>query len=299
MDTLSIEKVSKHYGNFKAVDQVSFSVPQGVIYGLLGPNGAGKTSLIRIINSITVADSGQILFRNKLLRSGHQSDIGYLPEERGLYKKMTVQDQLEYLGQLKGLSRATVRSRIEHWYDVFEMKDWKNKKIEDLSKGMQQKVQFVATVLHEPALLILDEPFSGLDPVNTNMMKQEIRRLKENGTTILFSTHRMEQVEEICEKIALINRGSLVLEGNIAAIKQKYKDYLYEFVFEGDRRPDLAEEHLFPTTDVDAVVVQLNSLEEANFKMKTWMNEGTIIREFREILPSINDIFIKLVTSSD
>src|SRR5699024_1829397 len=171
--------------------------------------------------------------------------------------------------------------------------------IEDLSKGMQQKVQFVATVLHEPALLILDEPFSGLDPVNTNVLKQEIRRLKENGTTILFSTHRMEQVEEICEKIALINKGSLVLEGEISEIKEKYKDFLYEFVFGGELRPDLSHEHMLTSDDPDKVVIQMDSLEEANHKMIAWMNEGIIIREFKEILPSINDIFIKLVTSSD
>ena len=299
MDTLSIKKVSKQYGNFIAVDEVSLNVPQGIIYGLLGPNGAGKTSLIRIINSITMADSGEIFFREESLRPVHQQNIGYLPEERGLYKKMNVQDQLEYLGQLKGLSKPEVRKRISYWYDVFEMEGWENKKIEDLSKGMQQKVQFVATVLHEPALLILDEPFSGLDPVNTNVLKQEIRRLKEKGTTILFSTHRMEQVEEICEKIALINKGSLVLEGEISEIKEKYKDFLYEFVFGGELRPDLSHEHMLTSDDPDKVVIQMDSLEEANHKMIAWMNEGIIIREFKEILPSINDIFIKLVTSSD
>lgn len=299
MDTLSIKKVSKQYGNFVAVDQVSLNVPQGIIYGLLGPNGAGKTSLIRIINSITMADSGEIFFREEPLRLMHQQNIGYLPEERGLYKKMNVQDQLEYLGQLKGLSKTDAKERISRWYEIFEMEGWESKKIEDLSKGMQQKVQFVATVLHEPALLILDEPFSGLDPVNTNLLKEEIRRLKDNGTTILFSTHRMEQVEEICEKIALINKGSLVLEGDIATIKQKYKDYLYEFVFGGERRPDLSETETIPGSDPGKVIVRMNSLEEANRMMQAWMNQGVIIQEFREILPSINDIFIKLVTSSD
>lgn len=298
-DTLRIERVSKHYGDFTAVNEVSFAVPRGVIFGLLGPNGAGKTSLIRIINSITMADSGQILFNDEKLSINHQQKIGYLPEERGLYKKMKVQEHLEYLGRLKGLSAGEVRSEIEKWYEVFQMKGWGDKKVEDLSKGMQQKVQFVSTVLHKPELLILDEPFSGLDPVNTNMMKDEIRKLKEKGTTILFSTHRMEQVEEICERIALINRGQLVLQGRIDAVKQKYKDYLFEFVFGGEKRPDLSgEDTLSPGTE-RSVILHLDSLEEANQKMKAWMETGVIIQEFREILPSVNDIFIKLVTESE
>ena len=297
MDTLEIKKVSKHYGNFTAVNSVSFQVPQGVIYGLLGPNGAGKTSLIRIINSITMADEGEISFFGRPLSREDQSQIGYLPEERGLYKKMTVQDQLEYLGQLKGLDRKTVRKRLRDWYEILDMKEWENKKIEDLSKGMQQKVQFVSTVLHEPKLLILDEPFSGLDPVNTNLIKEEIKRLRENGATILFSTHRMEQVEEICERIALINKGSLVLEGRIDAIKQKYKDYLFEFIFANDHRPDLTYETMQFSSQENGVIVKLESLHEANLKMKQWMSEGFLIQEFREILPSINDIFIKIVTT--
>lgn len=297
MDTLGIKKVSKHYGNFTAVDSVSFQVPQGIIYGLLGPNGAGKTSLIRIINSITMADEGEISFFGQPLGREHQSQIGYLPEERGLYKKMSVQDQLEYLGQLKGLDLKTVRSRIDEWYSILKMEAWGRKKIEDLSKGMQQKVQFVTTVLHEPRLLILDEPFSGLDPVNTNLLKQEIRRLKEGGTTILFSTHRMEQVEEICERIALINKGGLVLEGPIVDIKQQYKDNLFEFIFADGRRPDFTEETMRPSPREDVVIIQLQSLSEANTRMQHWMNEGYVIQEFREILPSINDIFIKIVTT--
>ncbi len=297
MDTLVIKKVSKHYGNFTAVDSVSFQVPQETIFGLLGPNGAGKTSLIRIINSITMADEGEISFLGRPLSREDQSQIGYLPEERGLYKKMTVQDQLEYLGQLKGLDRKTVRKRIAEWYEILGMKEWGNKKIEDLSKGMQQKVQFVSTVLHEPKLLILDEPFSGLDPVNTNLLKEEIRRLRDNGATILFSTHRMEQVEEICERIALINKGSLVLEGQIDAIKQKYKDFLFEFIFVNGQRPDLTDETMQFSNKSNGVVVKLESLQEANERMKQWMNEGFLIQEFREILPSINDIFIKIVTT--
>lgn len=297
MDTLEIRKVSKYYGKFTAVNKVSFNVPQGTIFGLLGPNGAGKTSLIRIINSITMADEGEILFQRNPLNRDHQSQIGYLPEERGLYKKMTVQDQLEYLGQLKGLDVYTVRQRIQKWYEILGMKEWEKKTIEDLSKGMQQKVQFVSTVLHEPSLLILDEPFSGLDPVNTNLLKQEIKRLSEEGATVLFSTHRMEQVEEICERIALINKGELVLEGSIEVIKQKYKDYHFEFVFVNGHRPDLAEADLKPASRKDSVVMQYESLQDANNQMKQWMEDGYLIQEFREILPSINDIFIKIVTS--
>lgn len=299
MDTLEIKKVSKHFGNFTAVDSVSFQVPQGVIFGLLGPNGAGKTTLIRIINSITMADEGEIIFFGQPLKRVHQTRIGYLPEERGLYKKMKVQEQLEYLGQLKGLDVKTVRQRIEEWYEILGMEDWGGKKVEELSKGMQQKVQFVSTVIHEPDLLILDEPFSGLDPVNTNLLKNEIKRLSEKGTTVLFSTHRMEQVEEICERIALINKGKLVLEGDIDAIKQNYKDYLFEFVFGPGPIPDFTDEIVRSSSRIGGVIVQFESLQDANDKMKQWMNEDYLIQEFREILPSINEIFIKIVTSEE
>lgn len=297
MDTLAIKKVSKHYGNFTAVNSVSFDVPRGVIFGLLGPNGAGKTSLIRIINSITMADEGEILFGGERLRREHQAQIGYLPEERGLYKKMKVQEQLEYLGQLKGLDAKTVRQRINTWYEILQMDGWGSKKVQDLSKGMQQKVQFVATVIHEPRLLILDEPFSGLDPVNTNILKTEIKRLSEEGTTILFSTHRMEQVEEMCEHIALINRGKLVLEGPIDEIKQKYKDYLFHFKFDPAYAPDLSDEKVHSYTRGGGVILQFESLQTANFQMQQWLQNGYLIQDFREILPSINDIFIKIVTT--
>src|SRR5690606_3386894 len=297
MDTLEIKKATKHFGNFTAVDSGSFKVPQGIIFGLLGPNGAGKTSLIRIINSITMGDEGEITFDGQPLKRSHQARIGYLPEERGLYKKMKVQEQLEYLGQLKGLDQKTVRERISHWYEILGMVDWGQKKVEDLSKGMQQKVQFVSTVVHQPDLLILDEPFSGLDPVNTNLLKNEIKRLSDQGTTILFSTHRMEQVEEICERIVLINKGQVVLEGPIDDIKQKYKDYLFEFVFGPGERPDLSGEVVRSTTRQGGVVIQFESLQEANVRMKQWMGENYLIQEFREILPTINDIFIKIVTS--
>lgn len=297
MDTLEIKNVSKSYGNFVAVDKISFSVPKGVIFGLLGPNGAGKTSLIRIINSITAADEGSIEFFGEPLIRMHQQKIGYLPEERGLYKKMTVQDQLEYLGKLKGLSGFETKDRIENWYSIFGMEDWGKKKIQDLSKGMQQKVQFVSTVLHEPKLLILDEPFSGLDPVNTNLMKNEIIRLKNSGTTILFSTHRMEQVEEVCEKIVLINKGALVLEGEIDVVKQKYKDHLFQFEFGGNQIPPLEQENCQTNGNGQNIILQFDNIKQANNQMQIWMAEGYVIKSFKEILPSINDIFIKLVTT--
>ncbi|GAA5221798.1 ABC transporter ATP-binding protein [Membranihabitans marinus] len=298
MDTLSIKNVSKSYGNYTAVDKISFNVREGIIFGVLGPNGAGKTSLIRIINSITAADEGEISFMGHELNREHQSEIGYLPEERGLYKKMNVQDQLEYLGQLKGLSLKEVRLRIQEWYDRFNMEGWEKKKIQDLSKGMQQKVQFVATILHQPKLLILDEPFSGLDPVNTNMMKQEILRLKEDGTTILFSTHRMEQVEEVCEEIVLMNQGRLVLTGGIEEIKQQHKDNIFQFTFSSNQLPVVSNDIEIMQNDNDsALVLQFEDLAAANIQMKKWLDEGYYLKEFHEILPSINDIFIKLVTA--
>ncbi|MEM6380754.1 MAG: ATP-binding cassette domain-containing protein, partial [Bacteroidota bacterium] len=210
---LQLENVVKTSGEYTAVDNVSFSVPKGSIFGLLGPNGAGKTSLIRIITTITRADQGTVYLDGEKLGSRHPSQIGYMPEERGLYKKMKVGDHLMYLARLKGLSKTEAKDKIDHWFNKFEITDWWDKKVEELSKGMQQKIQFIATVIHEPKLLILDEPFSGLDPINANLIKDEIYQLKEAGTSIIFSTHRMEQVEEICEYIVLINKGQNVLQG--------------------------------------------------------------------------------------
>ena len=233
MDILRLENVVKAYDKHVAVNQVSFNMPKGCVFGLLGPNGAGKTSLIRVITTITKADSGVVYLDGEKLNSNHPAQIGYMPEERGLYKKMKVGPHLLYLARLKGLSKDQAKKEIDHWFEKFEIKDWWNKKVEELSKGMQQKIQFIATIVHQPKLLILDEPFSGLDPINTNLIKDEIDQLHKNGTSIIFSTHRMEQVEEICEYIVLINKGEKVLDGRVTDIKNQFKKNLYYVEFEG------------------------------------------------------------------
>ena len=219
MSILKLENVVKNYDKHIAVNDVSFEVPKGSVFGLLGPNGAGKTSLIRIITTITGADQGTVYLDGKKIDSDAPSHIGYMPEERGLYKKMKVGEHLMYLAQLKGLSKKKAKEQIDHWFNKFEINDWWDKAVEELSKGMQQKIQFIATVIHQPKLLILDEPFSGLDPINTNLIKAEIDEMHRNGTSIIFSTHRMEQVEEVCEHIVLINQGKKILEGEVSAIK--------------------------------------------------------------------------------
>ena len=231
---LSIQNVVKRYADHTALAGVSLEIPKGQIFGLLGPNGAGKTSLIRIINQITAPDEGKVLFDGELLQPKHVEQIGYLPEERGLYKKMKVGDQLMYLAQLKGLSKAEAQSRLKDWFIRLDIKDWWNKPVDDLSKGMQQKTQFIATVVHEPKLLILDEPFSGFDPINANMLKDEILALKERGTTILFSTHRMESVEELCDSMALINHAQVVLTGEKNEVRDQFKKHAYEIGFSGE-----------------------------------------------------------------
>lgn len=225
---LEVEKVVKQYGDYTALNQVSLSVPKGSIYGLLGPNGAGKTSLIRIINQITMPDSGTVLLDGEKLNPDHIRHIGYLPEERGLYKTMKVGEQCLYLAQLKGLSKAEAKTQLDYWFDRLEIKGWWNKKIQELSKGMAQKIQFVVTVLHKPKLLIFDEPFSGFDPVNANLIKDEILALKENGATIIFSTHRMESVEELCDHIALIHKSNKLIEGKLDDVKRQYRTNTFE-----------------------------------------------------------------------
>ncbi|HRF39302.1 MAG TPA: ATP-binding cassette domain-containing protein, partial [Saprospiraceae bacterium] len=239
---LELDGVLKTYGNYTAVNRVSFEVPKGSIFGLLGPNGAGKTSLIRIITTITRADAGSVRLDGVPLNSRHPDYIGYMPEERGLYKKMKVGEHLLYLGQLKGLDKAAAQKELAYWFEKFEIRDWWNKKVEELSKGMQQKIQFIATVLHRPKLLILDEPFSGLDPINTNLIKDEIEELRQKGVSILFSTHRMEQVEEICENIVLINKGSVILNGSVKDIKNQFKENLFRIDFEGELPSDFASQ---------------------------------------------------------
>ena len=295
MHILELENVTKAYRDKVAVDGVTFNIPKGSIFGLLGPNGAGKTSLIRIITTITGADSGQVIFDGQPLSSHHPEQIGYLPEERGLYKKMKVGEQLMYFAQLKGLSVKEARTRIGVVLDRFEIRDWWDKKVEELSKGMQQKIQFIATIVHEPKLIILDEPFTGLDPINTNLIKSEIRALNEQGTSIIFSTHRMEQVEEICEDIVLINNGKNVLEGKVADVKEQFKEHMYRIEFEG-RLPDDLSGHFTVVEDHDhELLIKLDEGKNANDLLGELIKRDFVISSFQEVLPSLNDIFIKQV----
>lgn len=294
MSILSLKNVVKQYHNHRAVDGVTFDVQKQKIFGLLGPNGAGKTSLIRIITTITGADEGQILIDGEELSQHHPRAIGYMPEERGLYKKMKVGEQLLYLAQLKGLSKSEAKEKIFHWLDKFDIKDWWDKKIEELSKGMQQKIQFIATVVHDPKLIILDEPFTGLDPLNTNLIKEEIQTLKENGASIIFSTHRMEQVEEICEDIVLINAGKVILEGSVKDVKHKFKENKYRIEFEGDRIPEFENYNVTNKTR-NSVTIKLNKDIDGNDLLIDAVKYGTHITSFNEILPTLNDIFITQV----
>jgi len=294
MSILSLQSVRKEYRNVLAVDDVSFEVPRGSMFGLLGPNGAGKTSLIRIITSITMADSGSITFNGEPLNSRHPERIGYLPEERGLYKKMKVGDHLMYLAQLKGLSSKEAKSRIHALMDRFEIRDWWGKKVEELSKGMQQKIQFIATIVHDPKLIILDEPFSGLDPINTNLIKDVIFELNRKGTTIIFSTHRMEQVEEICKYIVLINNGQNVLEGKVDEVKEAYKEGIFRLEFEGSLPADLNNKfEIIRDTDSD-VLIKAKEVSP-NELLKELLSRGIEIHSFQEMKPSVNEIFIKKV----
>ncbi len=296
---LSLREVVKTYGAFTAVDEVSFDVPKGCVFGLLGPNGAGKTSLIRIITTITRADTGQVFLDGEALNSRHPEQIGYMPEERGLYKKMKVGDHLLYLAQLKNLSKAKARAEIGAWFEKFGIEDWWDKKVEELSKGMQQKIQFISTVVHRPKLLILDEPFSGLDPINTNLIKEEIHQLNQEGISIIFSTHRMEQVEEICERIVLINKGRNILEGEVRAIKDSFKEHLFRVDYDGELPADLAARATVHQQQPGMVVVQLPEGQEATDLLRFLLANEVTIRAFNEILPSLNEIFIRQVASSN
>ncbi len=295
MNVLSLQNVIKDYKNHRAVDNVSFDMEKGKIFGLLGPNGAGKTSLIRIITSITAADSGRVLLDNEPINHRTPEHIGYMPEERGLYKKMKVGDHLIYLAALKGLNNRKSKERINYWMDRLDISSWYNKKVQELSKGMQQKIQFIATVLHEPSLIILDEPFSGLDPVNTNIIKEEIKRLNEEGASIIFSTHRMESVEEVCEDLVLINKGKVQLTGNVKEVKEQFKENKYELIVgEGS---SLISSNGIKVDSLDNNVYNLegNSEGEVLSFLKDQINADVRVKSFKEILPSINDIFIKLV----
>ena len=304
---LSIDSVSKHYGDFTALNNVSLNVKEGSIFGLLGPNGAGKTTLIRIINQITRPDEGKILFNNKPLNINHIRDIGYLPEERGLYPKMNIGDQALYLAQLKGLKRDDAKSELRKWFDKFGIEDWWNKKVTELSKGMAQKVQFIVTVLHKPKLLIFDEPFSGFDPINANIIKNEILDLRIKGATIIFSTHRMESVEELCEDIALINKSNKILDGNLDEIKTKFKSNIYEVGVSANNPDSLYKEleKIFKTLKPSfktigenlKLNVKLNSKQCSDELLKI-LNQNAKIIHFKEVIPSVNEIFINSVKNN-
>ncbi len=296
MPILELHNLKKYFATQKAVDDISFSVERGQIFGLLGPNGAGKTTLIRMITGIFYPDEGQIIFDGKKFDPVNDvAYIGYMPEERGLYKKMKIGEQTLYLAQLKGLSKADALKKIKQWFIRFEMESWWNKKVEDLSKGMSQKLQFVTTVLHEPKLIILDEPFSGLDPVNSNLIKDEIFNLAKNGSTIIFSTHRMEQVEEICDHIVLVNKGNKILDGTVKQIKQDFKENL--FSIGAEQIPSLNGEEPFEIlgTKNHSHIVRIKEGSRPNDVLQYLLNKGISIHSFNEILPSLNDIFIKLV----
>ncbi len=304
---LSIDSVSKHYGDFTALNKVSLNIKEGSIFGLLGPNGAGKTTLIRIINQITQPDEGKVLFNNEPLNIKHIKDIGYLPEERGLYPKMTIGDQVVYLAQLKGLDRDTAKSELRKWFDKFEIDDWWNKKVTELSKGMAQKVQFIVTVLHKPKLLIFDEPFSGFDPINANLIKDEILDLREKGATIIFSTHRMESVEELCEDIALINKSNKILDGNLYDIKTKFKSNIYEVGVNATNPDSLNKEleSIFETAKPSfktigenlKLNIKLNDKQNSDQLLKILNQSGKVIH-FKEVIPSANEIFINSVENN-
>jgi ABC-2 type transport system ATP-binding protein len=296
---LELKNLQKHYATQKAVDDVSFSIEQGSIFGLLGPNGAGKTTLLRMITGIFYPDNGDLLFDGKPFDP--QKDfmhIGYMPEERGLYKKMKIGEQAMYLAQLKGLSRSESLEKIKFWFKKFEMESWWNKKVEDLSKGMSQKLQFVTTVLHEPKLIILDEPFSGLDPLNANLIKDEIYGLAQRGSTIIFSTHRMEQVEEICDHIILMNLGKKILDGTVTDVKQQFKENKFNIQFKGQPTQLASPIFTIEHQEKQQLIVKINEGYTSNHVLNYLLQQDVLIERFNEILPSLNDIFIHLVEGS-
>jgi len=302
-NVLVVENVCKNYGNFTALNSISIAVPKGSIFGLLGPNGAGKTSLIRIINQITLPDSGTIYLGGEKLQPHHTQNIGYLPEERGLYKNMKVGEQVLYLAQLKGMSKSEAKKKLLYWFEKFEITGWWNKKIQELSKGMAQKVQFIVTVLHDPKLLIFDEPFSGFDPINANLIKDEILELRDKGATIIFSTHRMESVEELCDYIALIDKSNKILDGKLNDIKQENKTNQFEVGLLSENKEALFAEinskfkvkkikNLF-NNDLRFLVSLKNG--KTSTDLIKYLNNKSQITHFTEIIPSVNDIFLKAV----
>lgn len=304
---LEVKKVVKQYGDYTALNEVSLTVPKGSIYGLLGPNGAGKTSLIRIINQITMPDRGEIILDGEPLQPKHIQHIGYLPEERGLYKSMKVGEQCLYLAQLKGLSKAEAKQQLEFWFDKLEIKGWWDKKIQELSKGMAQKIQFVVTVLHKPKLLIFDEPFSGFDPVNANLIKDEILELKKQGSTIIFSTHRMESVEELCDDIALIHQSNKLIEGKLDDVKREFRTNSFEIgiltsnveglMYDLTQKFTVAQTHFKSLNDELKLDIQIGNATP-NELLGILTGRGQVTH-FVEKIPTANDIFIKTVTSNN
>lgn len=304
---LQTEKITKKFGDFTALNEVSINVQQASIFGLLGPNGAGKTTLIRVINQITMPDSGKVIFDGKPLELDDVHYIGYLPEERGLYKSMKVGEQALYLAQLKGLSKIDAKKRLKYWFDKFEIGDWWNKKVQELSKGMAQKIQFIVTVLHEPKLLIFDEPFSGFDPINANLIKDEIIQLRKNGATIIFSTHRMESVEELCEHIALIDKSNKILDGNLQDIKRDFKTNTFEVGLQTANEVTLQKEL---ASKFEVTAANFKSLED-DLKIRIRINPNETpkdliaylsnkaeINHFVEVIPTASEIFIKAVAEN-
>ncbi|MFA8449465.1 MAG: ABC transporter ATP-binding protein [Bacteroidales bacterium] len=299
----SAKEVTKNYANHRALDKVSIDIPKHGIFGLLGPNGAGKTTLIRIINQITAPDSGHLTFDGEPLSQKHIARIGYLPEERGLYKKMKIGEQAIYLAELKGVKTSTAKKRLRYWFEKFEIQQWWNKKVEELSKGMAQKIQFITTIIHEPDLLIFDEPFSGFDPINVNLLKQEILNLRDKGTTIIFSTHNMGSVEELCDNIALINKSKKVLDGSVKKIKQDFKPNIYEIQL-SDVKRDIIFDPKFEVLNTDPLddhtflyKIRLPKGGSPNELIANTINHSTVLG-LKEILPSMDEIFIQTVENT-
>jgi len=296
MNRLEVKHLKKYYTAQKAVDDISFTLAPGSIFGLLGPNGAGKTTLIRMITGILFPDDGEIIFNGQPFNPDKDiAYIGYMPEEKGLYKKMKIGDQAIYLAQLKGLSKAVAIERVKHWFIKFKMENWWNRKVEDLSKGMQQKLQFVTTVLNDPKLIILDEPFSGLDPVNSNLIKDEIYQLAKNGSSIIFSTHRMEQVEEICDHIILVNQGKKILDGTVKGVKQQFKENIFAIGL--DSYSPVNGQAPFETIGQNdhQLILKIKEGYRSNDVLQYYLEKQVGINSFQEILPSLSDIFLKLV----
>ena len=304
---LVADSISKNFGDFKALNEVSIAVPKGSIFGLLGPNGAGKTTLIRIINQITMPDTGRVLLDGLPLKPENVRDIGYLPEERGLYKSMKVGEQVLYLAQLKGLSKQEAKKRLKYWFDKLEIGDWWNKKIQELSKGQAQKIQFIVTVLHKPKLLIFDEPFSGFDPINASLIKDEILQLRDEGATVIFSTHRMESVEELCDQIALIHKSNKILDGKLTDIKRQFKTNTFEVGLQSSNPEEVTRQikekfEVFPATfrnlNNDVKINIKLPQETSSNDLLSFLTSKAEIHHFVEVVPSVNDIFIQTVKNN-